>query len=142
MKDLTWSTVADCSQQLLRLVAENSKQGIDFETALAVWKQSIRRRRYERMQQDLRLRCLQFPFVITDDVRSLNPIVYPKRRNLRASELVNLDELGEDQSKFELITPGSKRHTPATRDISAKGLAQRKRQKQQQHGVLPENVGD
>jgi hypothetical protein len=72
MKDPAWSTAADCSHQLLRLVAADAKQRFDLETAKSAWAQSIRRRRDERVRKELRMRCPRSPFIITNDVRSLN----------------------------------------------------------------------
>jgi len=132
MKDPAWSTAADCSHQLLRLIAANAKQGIDLETAKSAWAQSIGQRRDERVRKELRLRCPRSPFIITDDVRSLNQTLGPSQQDRRTSEIVYPDEPAEDQLRVELVTPGSKRSAPFTQKLFANESAQRKRQKRRQ----------
>jgi hypothetical protein len=132
MKDPAWSTAADCSHQLLRLIAANAKQGIDLEMAKSAWAQSIHRRRDERVRKELRMRCPRFPFIITDDVRSLSQTLGLSRQDRRTSEIVYPDEPAEDQLRVELVTPGSKRSAPFAQEFSANKSAQRKRQKRRQ----------
>jgi hypothetical protein len=132
MKDPAWSTAADCSHQLLRLIAANAKQGIDLEMAKSAWAQSIHRRRDERVRKELRMRCPRFPFIITDDVRSLSQTLGLSQQDRRTSEIVYPDEPAEDQLRVELVTPGSKRSAPFAQEFSANKSAQRKRQKRRQ----------
>ena len=132
MKDTAWSTAADCSHQLLRLIAANAKRGIDLETAKSAWALSIRRRRDERVRKELRMRCPRSPFIITDDVRSLNQTLGLSQQNRRTSEIVYPDEPAEDQLRVELVIPTSKRSVPSARDSCVNKSAQRKRQKRLQ----------
>lgn len=132
MKDPNWSTAADCSHQLLRLIAASAKRGIDLATARSAWEQSIRQRRDERARRELRMRCPRSPFIITDDVRSLNQIDEPHLHGRRTGEIIYPDEPAEDQLRVELVTPGSKRSASDARDTSTCGPEQYKRQKRRQ----------
>jgi hypothetical protein len=137
MKDTTWSRASDCSHQLLRLIAANAKQGVELDAAKCAWAQSIRRRRDERVRKELRMRCPRFPFIITDDVRSVNHVLGLDRQACHTSEIVYPEELAEDQLRAELVTPGSKRSAPFVPELCANEPGQRKRQKrpQQDSGV-------
>ena len=132
MKDSTWSRAADCSHQLLRLIAAIAKQGMELETAKFAWARSIRRRRDESVRKELRMRCPRSPFIITDDVRSLNQNLGFDQQDRRTSEIVYPDEPAEDQLRVELVTPGSKRSAPSAREPCTDASAQRKRQKRPQ----------
>lgn len=132
MKDPDWSTAADCSHQLLRLIAASAKRGIDLATARSAWAQSIRQRRDERARKELRMRCPRSPFIIPDDVRSLSQIDEPHLQGRRTGEMIYPDEPAEDQLRVELVTPGSKRSAADARATSTYAPAQRKRQKRRQ----------
>jgi hypothetical protein len=115
MKDPGWSTAGDCSHQLLRLIAANAKQKIPFDVA-----ESIGRRRDERVRKELRMRCPRSPFIITDDVRSLNQTLDPAQRGRRTTDVFYPEEPAEHQLRVELVTPGSKRNAPPTTANSGK----------------------
>lgn len=144
MKDSTWSRAADCSHQLLRLIAANAKQGVGLEAAKSAWAQSIRRRRDERVRKELRMRCPRSPFIITDDVRSVGETLGLSQQSRRTSEIVYADEPAEDQLRVELVSPGSKRGARSTREPGADGLGSRKRQRrpQKETGVGGWRVSD
>jgi hypothetical protein len=139
MKDTVWFTAADCSHQLLHLIAANAKRGVDLETAKSAWALSIRRRRDECVRKELLMRCPRFPFTITDDVRSLNKTLGLSQQDRRTSEIVYPDEPAEDQLRVELVTPTSKRSVPFARDSCVNKSAQRKRQKRRQQDPLAEH---
>jgi hypothetical protein len=139
MKDTAWSTAADCSHRLLRLIAANAKRGIDLETEKSAWALSIRRRRDESVRKELRVRCPRSPFIIMDDVRSLNQTLGLSQQDRRTSEIVYPDEPAEDQLRVELVTPSSKRSVLFARDSCVNKVAQRKRQKRRQQEVLVEH---
>jgi hypothetical protein len=120
MKDPGWSTAGDCSHQLLRLIAANAKQKISFEVARDAWAESIGRRRDERVRKEMRMRCPRSPFIITDDVRSLNQILDPAKRGRRTTDVFYPEEPAEHQLRVELVTPGSKRSAPSTTAKSGK----------------------
>jgi hypothetical protein len=127
MKDPAWSTAGDCSHQLLRLIAANAKQKIPFEVARDGWAESIGRRRDERIRKELRMRCPRSPFIITDDVRSLNQIADPAERGRRTTDVFYPEEPAEHQLRVELVTPGSKRCAPPFTAESEKRKRQRVR---------------
>lgn len=96
------------------------------------------------------MRCARSPFIITNDVRSLNQSVGPHQQGRRTNDLFYPDEPAEDQLRVELVTPGSKRSAPFTRELSAYESAQHKKQKRRQrdphvgdpvHGVGDHNGG-
>jgi hypothetical protein len=110
MKDPTWTRACDCSHQLLRLVAANAKQGLTFRDACRGWAESISRRRDERVRKEMRMRCPRSPFIIPEDVRSLNNIVDPAQQGRRTTEVFYPNEPAEDQLKVELVPPSAKRN--------------------------------
>lgn len=114
MKDPAWSTAGDCSHQLLRLIAANAKQKIPIDIARNAWAASIERRRDERIRKELRMRCPRSPFIITDDVRSLNQIPDPAQRGQRTTDVFYPEEPAEHQLRVELVTSASKRSVPPT----------------------------
>lgn len=141
MKDPNWSTAADCSHQLLRLIAASAKRGIGLAMARSAWAQSIRQRRDERARKELGMRCPRSPFIITDDVRSLNQIDQPHLQGRRTGEIIYPGEPAEDQLRVELVTPGSKRSATDARDTSTYGPEQCKRQKRRQRDPrLPDSA--
>lgn len=133
MKDPTWATAADCSHQLLRLIAANAKQGMRLDVARTAWAESIRRRRDERMRKELRMRCPRSPFIITEDVRSLNQIADPEQQGRRTSEMFYPDEPAEDQLRVELVTPRSRPNAPERRETLDHILAQNEKRKRRRY---------
>lgn len=125
MKDPAWSNAGDCSHQLLRLIAANAKQQIPFSVARDAWASSIARRRDERVRKELRMRCPRSPFIITDDVRSLNQIHDPAKRGRRTTDVFYPEEPAEHQLIVELVTAGSKRGAPPATTKSARQKRQR-----------------
>lgn len=125
MKDPAWSNAGDCSHQLLRLIAANAKQQIPFDVARDAWAESIGRRRDERVRKELRMRCPRSPFIITDDVRSLNQILDPAKRGRRTTDVFYPEEPAEHQLIVELVTAGSERSAPPVTAKSGKRKRQR-----------------
>jgi hypothetical protein len=66
------------------------------------------------------MRCPRSPFIITDDVRSLNQTLGPAQRGRRTTDVVYPEEPAEHQLRVELVTPGSKRNAPPTTAKSGK----------------------
>lgn len=125
MKDPNWSRAADCSHQLLRLIAADAKNGVELETAKCAWARSIHRRRDESARKELRMRCPRSPFIITDDVRPLSrpPSVDPRYHYKNG--LIHAEEPVREQ----LVAPGLQRSEPSARELCASMPTHRKRHK-------------
>jgi hypothetical protein len=77
----------------------------------------------DRVRKELRMRCPRSPFIITDDVRSLNQTLDPAQRGRRTPDVFYPEEPAEHQLRVELVTPGSKRIAPPTTAKSGKQSA-------------------
>jgi hypothetical protein len=128
MKDPAWTRACDCSHQLLRLIAANAKR-LPLEEACRGWAESIGRRRDERIRKEMRMRSPRSPFIIPEDVRSLNKITDPAQLGRRTTEVFYPDEAAEDQLRVELLPPSAKR------DYSGFGPSRARVQKRRRTGV-------
>ena len=125
MKDSNWSRAADCSHQLLRLIAVDAKNGVELETAKCAWAQSIRRRRDESARKELRMRCPRSPFIITDDVRPLSRPPSIDRRDCYKNGVT----YPEEHVREQLGASGLGRSKSSTRELCASMPTQLKRHK-------------
>lgn len=127
----------------VRLVAptfsphRSAKQGLALKEACSGWAESMSRRRDERVRREMRMRCPRSPFVIPEDVRSLNRTAAdPARQGRRTAEIFYPDEPAEGQLKVELVPPWSKR------DYSKLGPPARKKRKRRSRGKEDGGRGD
>lgn len=94
------------------------------------------RRRDERVRKEMRMRCPRSPFIIPEDVRSLNNIADPAQQGRRTTEVFYPDEPAEDELKVELVPPSAKRN------YSEFGPARGRKRKRHGNGQCGDRVVD
>jgi hypothetical protein len=103
MRDHEWGRASDCSHNLLTLIAANAEQGITLSDACEGWAKSIARRRDESIRQEMKMRWPRVPYIIPEDVRSLNRILKPDQQGRRTVDMFYPDKMAEDQFSVELV---------------------------------------
>jgi hypothetical protein len=103
MKDHDWARASDCSHNLLTLMAANAEQDIALASACDGWAKSIARRRDERIREETKMRWPRVPYIIPEDVQSLNRILKPDQQGRRTVDMFYPDKMAEDQFNVELV---------------------------------------
>lgn len=85
-----------CPKRLLYQIAANCKKGHTLEEAIAGWQTSIYCRTDEEQRRQLRIRSPRTPYLITEDVASLNQTLRDEDQGRRTSEMY-FPELEEDR---------------------------------------------
>lgn len=72
LRDPNWSRAEECSKRLLGQMTTNVRRGHTLEHAIDHWTQSMRRRTDESARRAHGITLPRSPYIILDDVRSLN----------------------------------------------------------------------
>ena len=107
MRDPTWVGPEGCSKRLLMNLAANAKQGFLLEHAVEGWAEAVYRRNDFGERRRLGIRSKATPYLIPDDVATLNKIAKDEDRGRRTSDIFFPEDAKEDQLKVEIIAPPS-----------------------------------
>ena len=107
MLDPTWTGLEGCSKRLLTQIAANAKQGLSLETAVEGWADARYRRNDYSERRRLGIKSKTTPYVIPDDIATLNKIVKDEDRGRRTSDMFFPEEAKEDRLRVEIVAPTS-----------------------------------
>jgi len=87
MRDPVWSRAEECSKRMLTQIAANAKQGMSTITAIAGWSWALQERNDYGARRRLGIKSKATPYLIPNDVASLNRGALEGRRGKRTSEM-------------------------------------------------------
>ena len=107
LRDPTWVGPEGCSKRLLTQMAANAKQGLSLEAAREHWIKAAHRRNDYGERRRLGIKSKTTPYIIPDDVATLNRIVKDEDRGRRTSDMFFPEEAKEDRLRVEIVAPTS-----------------------------------
>ena len=128
IRDPRWTRAEECSKRTLAQMMANAKQGYSLAGAVERWEAAMRMRTDETARRERRITLPRSPYIILDDVRSLN-------KDTRDTDRSRLDDR-EDRLRVELVAP----HPPAdsTSSKPAQSPPARRRPKRKRKRALSE----
>lgn len=105
MRDPAWVAPEGCSKRMLMNMAANAKQGFLLQQAVEGWAEAIHRRNDYGERRRLGIRSKATPYLIPDDVATLNKIAKDEDRGRRTSDMFFPEDAKEDRLRVEIIAP-------------------------------------
>ena len=121
MRDPTWVGPEGCSKRLLMNMAANAKQGFILEHVVEGWAEAVYRRNDFGERRRLGIRSKTTPYLLPDDVATLNKIAKDEDRGRRTSDTFFPGDAKEDRLRVEIIAPPSTSNKVATPPNYAEG---------------------
>ncbi|KAK3111395.1 hypothetical protein LTR53_013408 [Teratosphaeriaceae sp. CCFEE 6253] len=140
LRDPRWARSEECSKRLLGQITTSARRGYSLDQAIEHWTQSMRRRTDEKTRREHRIGLPRSPYIILDDVRSLNQTVRAEADLPGVATETPLD----DRLRVELVTPITPGITPRSKpDYSAaKPSRTSKKRKQDRPEITVEDRSD
>jgi hypothetical protein len=129
MKNPTWSRAEECSKRILTQIAANVKRGIPLETAVESWTEAINERNDPAARREHQRRSRVTPYLIPDDVATLNTRAVEQGKGGRSSDMMLPIEAREDILRVEVIVPPSNPEAAPSRPSYSTGPRPRKTKK-------------
>lgn len=105
LRDPNWSRAEECSKRLLGQMTTNVRRGHTLEDAIDHWTQSMRRRTDESARRAHGITLPRSPYIILDDVRSLNESSVDQSGARDAGHNDIPDSPKGDRLRVELVPP-------------------------------------
>ncbi|KAK1807589.1 hypothetical protein LTR12_018063 [Friedmanniomyces endolithicus] len=140
LRDPRWARSEECSKRLLGQITTSARRGYSLDQAIEHWTQSMRRRTDEKTRREHRIGLPRSPYIILDDVRSLNQTV---RADADPPGVATESPI-DDRLRVELVTPITPGITPRSKpDYSAaKPSRTSKKRKQDRPEITVEDRSD
>lgn len=140
IRDPGWTRAEECSKRTLTQMIANAKQGYSLPGAVEHWGAAMRTRTNETARRERRITQPRSPYIILDDVRSLNKDTQDTQDTGRS----RLDDK-EDRLMVELVAPhpppGSAPSKPS-QSPPARRRPNAKRKRALSKGHLPDKATD
>lgn len=113
LKDPRWTRAEECSKRLLAQMTVSTRRGCTLERAIDHWTRSMQRRTDESARDKFHIDLPRSPYIILDDVRSLNEEVN------EATNGTLSDSQEDDRVRVELVPAVAPSPAPPTKPAQA-----------------------
>lgn len=111
LRDPRWVRPEECSKRLLGQMTLNVRRGYSLENAIELWTASMQRRTSESARREHKITLPRSPYIILDDVRSLNQT----RRPDADAQIEEPESPRQDRLRVELVPPHSPSSAPKSK---------------------------